>query len=161
MVPTNLEALRVREGMFASLLAGGIEPLIAAWTLDALSLYVSAYALEQSLVQHRRKHPEQEWVVSRAELVRRFTALPADTFPQTRRYAAAADPHQAPFGRAEPTRDHSVEYLSRQVLHASPAINATTPKTTVLSRSTQSSSPALSSTLTEPAPGQRISGAAQ
>ncbi|MEV6252668.1 TetR/AcrR family transcriptional regulator C-terminal domain-containing protein [Nocardia sp. NPDC051911] len=88
MVPTNLEALRGREGMFASLLAGGIEPRIAAWTLDTLSLYVSAYALEQSLVQHRRKYPDQEYVVSRAELVRRFTALPADTFPQARRYAA-------------------------------------------------------------------------
>ncbi len=87
MVPTNLEALRVREGIFAILLAGGIEPRTAAWVLDALSLYVSVYALEQSLVQNRRKHPDQEWVVSRAELVRWFTALPADTFPQTRRYA--------------------------------------------------------------------------
>ncbi|WP_433634381.1 TetR/AcrR family transcriptional regulator [Nocardia sp. CA-120079] len=88
MVPTNLEALRVREGLFAIALAGGIEPRTAAWALDAISLYVSAYALEQSLVQQRRKHPDQEWVVSREELVRRFTSLPADTFPQTRRYAA-------------------------------------------------------------------------
>ncbi|MFI9504810.1 TetR/AcrR family transcriptional regulator [Nocardia sp. NPDC052566] len=87
MVPTNLEALRVREGSFAILLAGGIEPRTAAWTLDAMSLYVSAYALEQSLVRQRRKNPDQEWVLSRDELVRRFTALPADTFPQTRRYA--------------------------------------------------------------------------
>ncbi|WP_433560297.1 TetR/AcrR family transcriptional regulator [Nocardia sp. CA-151230] len=87
MVPTNLEALRVREGLFAILLAGGIEPRTAAWALDAISLYVSAYALEQSMVQ-RRKHPDQEWVVSRDELLHRFTALPADTFPQTRRYAA-------------------------------------------------------------------------
>ncbi|HEX4212179.1 MAG TPA: TetR/AcrR family transcriptional regulator [Candidatus Dormibacteraeota bacterium] len=87
-VPTNLEALRVREGLFAILLAGGIEPRTAAWVLDAMSLYVSAYALEQSLVQQRRKHPDQEWVVSRDELVRRLTALPADTFPQTRLHAA-------------------------------------------------------------------------
>ncbi|MFE9321911.1 TetR/AcrR family transcriptional regulator [Nocardia sp. NPDC052278] len=88
MVPTNLEALRVREGLFAIALAGGVEPRTAAWALDAISLYVSAYALEQSLVQQRRKHPDQEWVVSREELVRRFTSLPADTFPQTRRYAS-------------------------------------------------------------------------
>jgi AcrR family transcriptional regulator len=88
MVPTNLEALRVREGLFAIALAGGVEPRTAAWALDAISLYVSAYALEQSMVQHRRKHPDQEWVVSRNELLRRFTALPADTFPRTRRYAA-------------------------------------------------------------------------
>lgn len=88
MVPTNLDALRVREGLFAILLAGGIEPRTAAWALDALSLYVSAYALEQSLVQRRRKHPDDEWVLGREELLSRFTALPADTFPQTRRHAA-------------------------------------------------------------------------
>jgi AcrR family transcriptional regulator len=87
-VPTNLDALRVREGLLAILLAGGIEPRTAAWALDALSLYVSAYALEQSLVRQRRKQPDQEWVVSRDELLRRFSALPADEFPQTRRYAA-------------------------------------------------------------------------
>jgi AcrR family transcriptional regulator len=87
-VPTNLNTLRVREGLLAILLTGGIEPQTAAWALDALSLYVSAYALEQSLVQQRRKHPDQEWVLSREELLRRFTALPADTFPETRRYAA-------------------------------------------------------------------------
>jgi AcrR family transcriptional regulator len=87
-VSTNLDTLRVREGLLAILLAGGIEPQTAAWALDALSLYVSAYALEQSLVQQRRKSPDHEWIVSREELLSRFTALPADTFPQTRRYAA-------------------------------------------------------------------------
>jgi AcrR family transcriptional regulator len=87
-VPTNLHTLRVREGLLAILLAGGIEPQTAAWVLDALSLYVGAYTLEQSLVQQRRKHPDQEWVLSREELLRRFAALPADVFPQTRRYAA-------------------------------------------------------------------------
>ena len=88
VVPTNLSTLRVREGLLAILLAGGIEPQSAAWVLDALSLYVSAYALEQSLVQQRRRDPDQEWVLGREELIRRFTALPADTFPQTRRHAA-------------------------------------------------------------------------
>jgi AcrR family transcriptional regulator len=88
MVPTNLSALRVREGLLAIVLAGGIEPRTAAWALDALSLYVSAYALEQSVVAQRRKHPDQEWVLGRDELIGRFTALPADQFPQTRRHAA-------------------------------------------------------------------------
>ncbi|MGF6885538.1 AcrR family transcriptional regulator [Nocardia sp. GAS34] len=87
-VPTNLATLRVREGLLAILLAGGIEPQTAAWALDALSLYVSSYALEQSLVQRRRTREDQEWVVDREELIQRFAALPADTFPQTRRYAA-------------------------------------------------------------------------
>jgi hypothetical protein len=91
-VPTNLHTLRVREGLLAILLAGGIEPQTAAWVLDALSLYVSAYALDQSLVQQRRKHPDQEWVLSREELLRRFAALPADAFPQTRGYAAELTP---------------------------------------------------------------------
>lgn len=88
VVPTNLATLRVKEGLLAILLAGGIEPRNAAWALDALSLYVSAYTLEQSLVQQRRGHPDQEWVLGREELIQRFTALPADTFPQTRRHAA-------------------------------------------------------------------------
>lgn len=87
MVPTQLEALRVREGILAILLAGGIEPQAAAWALDALSLYVSAYALERSLV-HQRARDDDSWVVGRDELVDRFGALPADRFPNTRRYAA-------------------------------------------------------------------------
>jgi AcrR family transcriptional regulator len=88
MAPTNLDVLRVNEGMLAILLAGGIDPQTAAWTIDALLLYVSAYAFELSLVALRQAHEDDEWVVSRAELIRRFTALPADQFAQTRRYAS-------------------------------------------------------------------------
>jgi AcrR family transcriptional regulator len=88
MVPTHLETLRVGEGILAILLAGGIEPQTAAWTLDALTLYVSGYALERSLVQQRQQHHDHDWVLSREELINRFSALPADRFPQTRRYAA-------------------------------------------------------------------------
>jgi AcrR family transcriptional regulator len=88
MAVTNLDVLRVNEGMLAILLAGGIEPQTAAWAIDALWLYVSAYALENSLVEQRQTQPDDGWVVSRDELVHRFTALPADQFPQIRRYAA-------------------------------------------------------------------------
>jgi AcrR family transcriptional regulator len=88
MVPTNLETLRVSEGIFAILLAGGIEPQTAAWAMDVISLYVAAYSLETSLVQQRRKDPDATWVLSKDELVRRFSSLSAATFPQTRRYAA-------------------------------------------------------------------------
>jgi AcrR family transcriptional regulator len=88
MAATNLDVLRVNEGMLAILLAGGIEPQTAAWAIDALSLYVCVYALEISLVAQRQSQPDDGWVVSRDELVRRFTALPADQFPQTRRHAA-------------------------------------------------------------------------
>jgi AcrR family transcriptional regulator len=85
---TNLETLRVSEGMFSILLAGGIEPQTAAWAMDAISLYVAVYALETSLVRQRQKDPDATWVLSQDELVRRFSALPEATFPQTRRYAA-------------------------------------------------------------------------
>jgi hypothetical protein len=54
VVPTNLETLRVSEGMLAILLAGGIAPRTAAWTIDALSLYVAGYALE---VGNLAEHP--------------------------------------------------------------------------------------------------------
>ncbi|MGX1779377.1 TetR/AcrR family transcriptional regulator [Nocardia brasiliensis] len=87
-VSTNLETLRVGEGILAILLAGGVEPRTAAWARDALSLYVSAYALEQSLVEQRRRHQDQEWVLSHEELLDRFSALPADEFPLTRHHAA-------------------------------------------------------------------------
>ncbi|MEV6773418.1 TetR/AcrR family transcriptional regulator [Nocardia sp. NPDC051030] len=89
MVSTNLETLRVGEGILAILLAGGVEPKTAGWARDALSLYVSGYALEQSLVQQRRRNPDQDWVLTHEELLDRFTALPADQFPHTRRHAAA------------------------------------------------------------------------
>ncbi|GAB2508629.1 TetR/AcrR family transcriptional regulator [Nocardia heshunensis] len=88
MVSTNLETLRVGEGILAILLAGGIEPKTAGWARDALSLYVSAYALEQSLVQQRRRNSDQEWVLSHEELLDRFSSLPADKYPQTKRHAA-------------------------------------------------------------------------
>ncbi|MHA6759800.1 TetR/AcrR family transcriptional regulator [Streptacidiphilus sp. PAMC 29251] len=88
MVATNLDVLRVNEGMLAILLAGGIEPQTAAWAIDALSLYVAGYALETSLVAQRQSQRGDDWVVGRDEMVARFTALPADRFPQTRRYAA-------------------------------------------------------------------------
>jgi AcrR family transcriptional regulator len=88
MVPTHLETLRVSEGILAILLTGGIEPRTAAWARDALTLYVSGYALERSLVQQRQQHRDQDWVLSREELINRFSALPADRFPHTRRHAA-------------------------------------------------------------------------
>jgi hypothetical protein len=55
--------------------------------MDALLLYVNAYTLEISLVDEQATRDEDSWVVSRAELLRRFAALPG-TFPQTKRYAA-------------------------------------------------------------------------
>src|SRR5690349_9063515 len=44
--PSNLDILRVSEGMLAILLAGGVPPQVAAWAIDSLTLYVNAYSLE-------------------------------------------------------------------------------------------------------------------
>ncbi|MEV8097836.1 TetR/AcrR family transcriptional regulator [Kitasatospora sp. NPDC085879] len=85
--PSNLDTLRVSEGMLAILLVGGIDPQAAAWAIDALMLYVGAYSLEVSLADRRLGRGDDDWVVSRDELLRRFAALP-DTFPRTKRYAA-------------------------------------------------------------------------
>ncbi|HZE40621.1 MAG TPA: TetR/AcrR family transcriptional regulator [Stackebrandtia sp.] len=85
---SNLDTLRLTEGMLAVLLAGGVAPQDAAWAIDSLSLYVNAYSLEASLARRRAAgDADDAWVVSRDELMRRFAALP-DGYPQTRRYAA-------------------------------------------------------------------------
>ena len=82
--PSNVDTLRVSEGMLAILLAGGVDPQVAAWTIDALTLYVNAHSLEVSLAARRS---DDAWVLSREEMLARFAALP-DTFPHTKRYAA-------------------------------------------------------------------------
>jgi AcrR family transcriptional regulator len=87
IMPTNLDTLRVAEGMLAILIGGGVPAQAAAWAVDALSLYVNAYCLEISLRDARRADGEDAWVLSRAETLSRFAALPG-TFPQTKRYAA-------------------------------------------------------------------------
>ncbi|WHX20381.1 TetR/AcrR family transcriptional regulator [Streptomyces malaysiensis subsp. malaysiensis] len=88
MAPTDLETVRVTEGMLAILLAGGVAPQAAAWAIDALLLYVAAYCLEVSIARRRSAHDDAAWVLDRDELLRRFTALPAATFPHTTCHAA-------------------------------------------------------------------------
>lgn len=84
--PSNLDTLRVSEGMLAILLAGGVEPQAAAWAIDSLTLYVNGYSLEVSKARTRLAGSADGWVVAREEMLRRFAALP-ETFPQTKRYA--------------------------------------------------------------------------
>ena len=87
VAPTNLETLRVNEGMLAILLAGGVEPQTAAWAIDALSLYVSAYCLEISLVDQQRSHGDD------------LGRQPRRTAAPVRRAARHVPPHQALRGR--------------------------------------------------------------
>jgi len=88
MVVTDLDVLRVNEGMLAILITGGIQPQVAAWAIDALFLYVGAYTMEISIVSQRKTDQPDDGRISRDELIRRFAALPADQFPQISRYAA-------------------------------------------------------------------------
>ncbi|WP_436533166.1 TetR/AcrR family transcriptional regulator [Actinoplanes sp. HUAS TT8] len=85
--PSNLDTLRVSEGMLAIVLAGGVPPQVAAWAVDSLTLYVNAHSLEVSVANSRISRNEDGWVVGRDEMLQRFAALP-ETFPQTKRYAA-------------------------------------------------------------------------
>jgi len=87
MAPTDLETLRLSEGMLAVLLAGGVAPQSAAWAVDALLLYVAGYCLEASIARERAARDDTVWVHDRAELLRRLTALPPETFPHTTRHA--------------------------------------------------------------------------
>jgi AcrR family transcriptional regulator len=88
MFPTDLEIVRVTEGMLAILLAGGVAPQAAAWASDALLLYVAGYCLEASIVRQRAADEDAAWVLDRGELLRRFTALPTETFPHVAGHAA-------------------------------------------------------------------------
>jgi AcrR family transcriptional regulator len=88
MAPTDLDAVRVSEGMLAILLAGGVAPQAAAWAIDALLLYVAAYCLEAAIANKRKVDDEADWVLDTEELRRRLTALPAESFPHTTRHAA-------------------------------------------------------------------------
>jgi AcrR family transcriptional regulator len=88
VVSTHLETLRVGEGILSILLAGGLDAQTAAWARDALTLYVNAYALERAVVLQRQQQEGDDWVLSREEVISRFSALPADRYPNTQRYAA-------------------------------------------------------------------------
>ena len=79
--------MRLNEGMFAIVLAGGVSPQTAAWAIDALTLYVNAYCLEISLQEKQGARIGESWGISRQEMLRRFAELPG-SFPQTKRYAA-------------------------------------------------------------------------
>jgi AcrR family transcriptional regulator len=85
---TDLDVLRVNEGMLAILIAGGIRPQAAAWTIDALFLYVGAYTMDIAVAgtgsdtgTHRLGAND------RNDLIARFTALPEERFPNIREYA--------------------------------------------------------------------------
>jgi len=86
-VPTGPNALRMSEGMLAIMLAGGVPPQIAGWTLDRLFLYMVADAYESSLHMQRvsggrtTREYFDEFV---NQLTDYYENLPADRFPNIR-----------------------------------------------------------------------------
>ncbi|MFI9382562.1 TetR/AcrR family transcriptional regulator [Kutzneria sp. NPDC052558] len=96
LAPTDLEVLRISEGMLAIMLAGGVAPQAAAWACDALLLYVAAYCLETSIRHQRATTADAPWVMDRDELRARLAGLPAASFPTIVAHAAeltAGDGH--------------------------------------------------------------------
>lgn len=79
ITPTHRATIALQEAMLGIALAGGLDPATAAWTIDALVLYVAAYALELSLRGPRGLDVE----ATRS----RWDALPRDEFPLVQRYA--------------------------------------------------------------------------
>ncbi len=85
---TDLDVLRVNEGMLAILLAGGIAPQVATWTIDALFLYVGAYAMDLAVAGTGSGTVDRRLDADdRRDLIARVAALPEDRFPNIRRYA--------------------------------------------------------------------------
>lgn len=85
---TDLDVLRVNEGMLAILITGGVTPQVAAWTIDALFLYVGAYTMDIAVADKESNTDDHRLADQhRIDLIARFEALPEDRFPNTRTYA--------------------------------------------------------------------------
>lgn len=84
-VPTTPNSMRIAERMFAIMLAGGVPPKVASWSLDRFALYIAADAYEGSLLEKRRRASG----LSPADFIEKFTAefrdfyasLPPEEFP--------------------------------------------------------------------------------
>jgi AcrR family transcriptional regulator len=87
-VPTGPNALRMSEAMLAIMLAGGVPPQVAAWSLDRLFLYIVADAYENSLHRQNQQSGGQSTREYFEEFVSQLTdyylSLPADRFPNIR-----------------------------------------------------------------------------
>jgi len=110
--PNSLDTLRINEGMLAILLAGGVSTQSAAWTVDAVYLYVSAYSLEASMRQNvgpaaNGRAPDRD------EMAARLSMLPPDRFPNTVAYA-----RELTSGDGHDRFDFTLELLLRGVAPA-------------------------------------------
>jgi len=89
-VPSGPNALRLSEGMLAAMLAGGVPPQVAAWSLDRLFLYIVADAYEASLhLQNLQEGQDTRHYFDNfiTQLRDYYSELPADRFPNIRAHA--------------------------------------------------------------------------
>jgi AcrR family transcriptional regulator len=90
-IPTGPQALRFSEGMLAIMLAGGVQPQIAAWAVDRIFLYINADAYEGTLYGAMQvaegQTPQDAMVAFIGQLREYFAALPPDRFPHISAHA--------------------------------------------------------------------------
>lgn len=91
-IPTGPNALRIAEALFAILLAGGLPPKVAGWTLDRLTLYVCADVYEGSIYRYRQEASglsADEYVECYFGGIHDFyESLPTDRFPNVTTHLA-------------------------------------------------------------------------
>lgn len=104
--PDSLDTMRITEGLLAIMLAGDVEPRAAAWTIDALLLYIAAYGLESSL----RTDADDRRTRDRAETIARLQSLPPERFP-----AIIAHAREMTSGEGHERFDFTLEALLRGV----------------------------------------------
>ena len=118
-IPTGPNALRMSEGMLAIMLAGGVRPQIAAWSLDRLFLYIVSDAYESSLhmAQVDDGRSEREYFDDFTnQLTEYYENLPADRFPNIRKYARVLTSGEGN-DRFEFGLDMIIDGLARYVEH--------------------------------------------
>ena len=79
--------MAVSENMLGILLAGGVDPQRAAWAIDALSLIITANAVETVIWQERDAAGEPD-AYDHDTLIGAFASLPADRFPNLVEHAS-------------------------------------------------------------------------
>jgi AcrR family transcriptional regulator len=90
-IPTGPNALRASDAMIGMMLAGGVPPQIAAWAMDRIFLYITADAYEMSIWRGAvtEAGTDRESFVDQldTDLVAYFQQVPADLYPNIRKYA--------------------------------------------------------------------------
>jgi AcrR family transcriptional regulator len=105
--PNSVDTARITEGLLAILVAAGASPRDAAWTIDALFLYVGASSLEQALRRGADPSVDQR-LLDHDEVVARLEMLPADRFPIT-----VAHAREITGGTGEDRFDHTITTILR------------------------------------------------